>query len=109
MRLKLIYGTNLISKRELYEIFGEVNWNSFLWYLADYVKIKSFNDDFVGFDAVSDKQANFLSKIILDYNDMISSYNFDIDKNNDLWKTHKRGIKYNFKILEKLVYGDNYV
>lgn len=79
------------------------NWNAFLWYISNYITIVDYGANWVKIIILSEKQREFFYKVVKKYDSDIEEYNFQIDKENDLWKSHKRNVVDNMKILERLI------
>ena len=80
----------------------DICWKAFLWYIADYVTIVDFGENWFKVYIVSDKQLNFFYKKVIEYYSDVSENNYEIDIQNELWKDHKKGIERNLEILFKL-------
>jgi len=78
-----------------------INWKAFLWYIADYVTIIDFGENWVKIIIVSDKQLNFFYNKVVEYQSDINSYDDDIK--NEMWKDHKKGVEKNLEIIIKLL------
>lgn len=80
-----------------------INWKAFLWYIADYIKIIDFGDDWFKVYIVSNKQLNFFYNKIIEYRPDMCEGNYFVDITNDLWVDHKRGTERNKKIILRLL------
>lgn len=78
------------------------NWYAFLWYISNYVTIVDYGSNWVKVKLLSEKQRSFFYKKAIEYNE-VEEYNFEVDKTNELWRTHKRNIENNKEIYEKLI------
>lgn len=78
------------------------DWYAFLWYIADYSKIIDFDHNWFKVYIVSNKQLNFFYDMVIKYNSDVEEHNYSIDKTDDLWQDHKRGVTRNREILERL-------
>lgn len=99
-------GINKISKQKVcYWLHSEedITWEAFIWYIADYCDVEDFGEDWIDVRIVSEKQREFFYKKIREYNEMICTSNFDIDRRNELWKSHKDGAVRNYDILLRLI------
>ena len=99
-------GTNRISKQKVcywLHTDNDITWNSFVWYIADYCDIEDFGEDWISIRLVSVKQREFFYKRVMEYNEAICAYNFEIDRENELWKDHKKGADRNYNILLRLI------
>lgn len=81
-----------------------ITWKAFLWYIADYVKIEDFSDDWMRVRIDSRNQREFFYRVVMEYDELMCTSNYEIDIRNDLWKSHKRGNDYNYEIIMRLVY-----
>lgn len=104
MGLNLKYGNNVLTKNKISDLLkNNITWNSFVWYISDYSYIKSFGEDWILVNIVSDKQANFLDSKVLNYNEKVEVENYLSNINKEDALKNKKGAKTNLKILEKLV------
>lgn len=99
------YGINRISKQKVcywLHIDIDVTWKSFIWYIADYFEIDDFGDDWITIRIISVKQREFFYKKVMEYNEMLCLYNYELDCKNELWKSQKKGTESNYNILARL-------
>ncbi|MBR1931553.1 MAG: hypothetical protein IJ833_08810 [Lachnospiraceae bacterium] len=99
-----IKGLNKITKEKICQWLhteNSITWDFFVWYIADYFKIRDYGEDWVIIELWSERQREFLYKKSIDYEEEYK-YNYEIDCANDLWKSHKRGAERNYDILIRL-------
>lgn len=98
-------GVNRISKQKVcYWLHTDesITWDAFVWYIADYVDIEDYGDDWINIRLVSIKQRQFFYKKVMEYNELMCRSNFEIDCKNELWMTHKKGADRNREVLTRL-------
>jgi hypothetical protein len=97
-------GTNniTISKILKWQNNKNINWKAFLWYIADYVTIIDFGENWFKTLIVSDKQLNFFYNKVKEYNPEICEHNYGISIEDNLWMDHKKCSEKNYKILLRL-------
>lgn len=71
--------------------------------MVDYCDIADFGEDGFKVHLVTVKQRKFFYKKVLEYSNILGSSNYIIDIENDLWRTHKSGVKRNPAIMQRLV------
>lgn len=81
----------------------EINWNAFLWYIAQYITIIDYDENSFVAEVLSIKQREWFYKKVMEYNDEIGAHNYLIDKADDMYKSQHRGYQRNSHILERLV------
>ncbi|MBO5081398.1 MAG: hypothetical protein J6C06_02210 [Lachnospiraceae bacterium] len=91
----IIYGKQVV---ECY-YKGEVNWYSFLWYIAQYVTIVEYSENTI---TILNRSGEAFFKNIEMYDDERETHNYNIDRESKLFREHHRGYKYNKAILESL-------
>ena len=99
-------GINRISKQKVcywLHTDSDITWDSFVWYIADYCDIEDFGEDWISIRLVSAKQREFFYKKVMEYSEEICASNFEIDRENELWKDHKKGADRNRNILLRLI------
>ncbi len=98
-------GTNRISKQKVcywLHTDADITWNAFIWYIADYSDIEDFGNDWVDIRLVSEKQRELFYKKVMEYNELLCQSNYEVDRENELWKSHKKGTDRNKDILIRL-------
>lgn len=109
MVMKLSHGFSCgvnnitITKILKWQNSNDINWKAFLWYIADYVRIIDFGENWFKIYIVSDKQLNFFYKKVIEYHTDICESNYIVDIENELWKDHKKGAETNKEILYRLI------
>lgn len=101
-----VKGNNKITKQKVQywlHVEKEINWKAFLWYITQYVTITDYDENSFNVDIYSENQREDFYRKIRNYNDEMACYNYNIDKENDLYKSHNRGYKQNKDIIEKLI------
>lgn len=100
-----VRGTNKISKQKVLNWLHTskgITWKSFVWYIADYCDIEDYGDEWICVKLVSERQREFFYKKASAYNEEICLSNYEVDSQNELWKSHKKGAERNFEILRRL-------
>ena len=92
-----------ITKISKWQNNNNINWKAFLWYIADYSTIIDFGENWFKVNIVSDKQLKFFYDMVIEYQSKICENNYEINIQNELWKSHKKGAKRNSQILFKLL------
>lgn len=82
---------------------GDISWDAFVWYIADYCDVEDFGIDWISVRIVSVKQCEFFYKKVMEYSEIMCASNYEIDRENELWKTHKKGAERNYNILLRLI------
>lgn len=101
-----VSGINRINKKRVcswLHTSEDITWKAFIWYLSEYFEICEFGDDWLTTKIVSTKQRKFFYDIVIQYKESVCVQNYINDCENELWKTHKRGIKSNYGVWCKLV------
>lgn len=101
-----VTGTNRISKQKVcywLHTNEDITWEAFVWYIADYADIEDYGNDWIDIRLVSVKQREFFYSKVMEYNELMCQSNYEVDRENDLWKDHKRGAERNHSILERLI------
>lgn len=101
-----VSGENKISKQKVCHWLHtneDITWESFVWYIADYIDIVDFGENWITIIIVSEKQREFFYKKVIEYKEMICAANYEVDCENELWKSHKNGASRNYNILLRLI------
>ena len=102
-------GINKVLKQKIQywlHVDYEINWKAFLWYMAQYITIIDYDENSFDVEILSEKQREWFYKKVTEYNNEIGSYNYSVDKTNDMYKTHNKGYQRNSHIMERLAAED---
>lgn len=100
-----VIGENRINKQKVRSWLHtdyDITWDAFIWYIADYADIVDFGEDWIAVRIVSIKQREFFYNRVMQYNEAICIHNYETDKENELWKSLKKGAERNLAILRRL-------
>ena len=100
-----ISGENTISKQKVcywLHTKEDITWESFVWYIADYCDIVDFGENWITIVLVSEKQREYFYNKVIEYDEIMCASNHVVDRENELWKSHKRGANRNYNILLRL-------
>ena len=104
-----VAGENRISKQKVcfwMHTDEDITWEAFVWYIADYADIEDYGTDWITVRIVTAKQREFFYSKALQYEESICRNNYEIDKENTLWQSHKKGAERNKDILIRLSSGN---
>ncbi len=100
-----VKGLNTVSKQKILywkHTDKDITWYAFVWYITDYADVENYGTDWVNVKIWSPKQREFFYKKACEYEEGLWKPNYEIDKTDELWKTHKRGARNNYDILLRL-------
>lgn len=100
-----VKGRNTVSKQKVCywkHTREDITWKAFLWYIAEYIEIENYGEDWVNIYIWTVKQRELFYKKVLEYDEENGKHNYEIDKTNELWKDHKRNAEKNSEILQRL-------
>lgn len=78
------------------------SWNAFVWYITDHAPVCKYDNNWAIIQIKSIKHMQYFYKKLEEYDPEIWEHNYRVDIENDLFLTHKLGMKDNKDIIFQL-------